>query len=86
MPSEDTSAAANKSQLKSNKSGTKDEVTHEAHDADEVDSDAEEEGLPELTKAIPSIPDSSAAPGVLPRVIRTLVERRKYVLSNISER
>lgn len=50
-------------------------------DADANEEDAEDADTALITNSLPPLPDSSAANGILPRVIRNLVEKRKQVKS-----
>ena len=88
-------ASTEKAKASTSKGGKKDKgkrktVSHPAveEDADAVIDDEEDEDVPEDVegqtdnsgaKLLPPIPDASCEAGILPRVIKTLVERRKAV-------
>ena len=83
-PAASSSGAKGKGSKKAKKAAGADASTAAAAGDEEEEDDDDEAGDAEDTaaagaKALPPLPDSALAQGVLPRVIRTLVERRKGV-------
>jgi hypothetical protein len=59
------------------KSGNNDNADEDEEDEDRDHGEGDSE---DPSKGLPPLPEASSSPGVLPRVIKTLVDRRKYVV------